>query len=89
MNIFKKLYLKWEINRDEKFLISEGFRKAKKQELEVRIGDDYICIPDKKQGEIHLLSYEKGVDVREMVALVADDYPEITRRYLDNKEKLN
>lgn len=89
MNIIKKLYLKWKIQRDEQFLINKGFRKAKESGLEVNIGGDYICISEKKGGRIYLPLFERGVDARELVELVADDYPKITKRYLTNKKRLS
>ena len=88
MNIFEKFYLKWKINRDEKFLLSEGIRKAKEKGIELKIGEDYILVPKEKTGEIHIPYYEGGADTRDLIAFVADDYPGITRRYLDNRKKL-
>jgi len=43
---------------------------------------------DNPKGKISLPTSEDRTDAREIVALVADDYPEITKRYLANMEKL-
>jgi len=88
MNILKRLYLKCTIKKDEKFLTLEGFRKAKRERLQINIGGKYIYNPENKEDRIYLPPAEKGVDSKNLIALVADDYPEITKRYFKNKKKL-
>ena len=43
---------------------------------------------DGTEGELNIPTTEDRVDAREIVALVADDYPGITTRYLANMDKL-
>jgi len=88
MNVFKRFYLRQKIKKDEKFLILEGLKKEKKQRLEIIVGNDYVCTLKNKKGKIYLPPQKRGIDARKLIALVADDYPEITKRYLINKKKL-
>jgi len=88
MNLLEKLYLRWKINKDEIFLITEGFKEAKRQNLEVNIGGEYISKSQVREGRIYLPPAKGGVDSRKLIALVADNFPEITKRYLNNKKKL-
>lgn len=70
-----------------KFLIRKGVKKAKEKGLELIIGDEVMRL-DNPQGELNIPTTEDRVDAREIVALVADDYPGITTRYLANMDKL-
>ena len=88
MNLIKNLYLKYKTNKDENFLIAEGFRKARKQKLQVNIGGEYICEPEEKKGRIYLPPTKRGVDSTKLIALVADDFPDIIIRYIKNRKKL-
>jgi hypothetical protein len=86
----KYFYLKWRVKKDQRFLLSEGLRKAAAQGLELHIGDnEYLNVEGKESsGQLRVREYEEGPDIREIIALVADDFPKVTRRYLDNREKL-
>jgi len=76
------------VNIDENFLLYEGVRKAKKKGLEIHLGEETVLSLDNPRGKIHLPMHTEGVDARGIIALVADDYPKTTRRYLYNKRKL-
>jgi len=89
LNPIKSFYLKWRVDKDEDFLIEQGIKKANKQRLEINFGTEYRFTLEDKKGRIYLPPSENGIDVRELVALVADDYPKITKRYISNKEKLS
>ena len=69
-------------------MVLEGFKKARKQKLQVNIGGKYICKLEEEQGRIYLPPTERGVDSTKLIELVVDDYPEITIRYIKNKNKL-
>lgn len=88
LNPIKCLYLKWQVKKDENFLIEQGIKKAHKQRLEINFGTKYRFTLENKKGRIYLPPSENGIDVRDLVALVADDYPKITKRYISNREKL-
>jgi hypothetical protein len=89
MNIFKRLYLKYRIRKDERFLLAEGIREARRQKLEIDLESGERLTFDDAQGKIYLPAAKGGkIDVRSLIALVADNYPTITQRYLDNKKKL-
>lgn len=84
----KYFYLRFMIEKDKNFLIKEGIKKAKKNSLELQIGDETLTLANPK-GKISLPTNEGRTDVREIMALVAGDYPEITKRYLANLDKLD
>lgn len=84
----KYLITKYFIKRDKNFLIREGIKKAKEQGLEIQLSDDDVFTLKDVKGHIYLPSENGGVDVRELIALVADAYPERTKRYLANRERL-
>lgn len=88
MNLIKETYIRIRLKRDKNFLIGEGLRKAREEGIEVRIGVGSPPASEENKKIIYLESYEKGVDVRELIALVADDFPDITRRYLSDRRKL-
>jgi len=72
MNLIERCYIKRQIKKDEYFLIRQGIRKSLERGIELKLQES-----------------EKGeVDVTHLVASVANDYPEITDRYLANKRKL-
>jgi len=84
----EKEYLKNKVKDDQNFLLERGLEKARKKGLELKIGEDLLTLT-KSEGKIHIPILEDDrVDVKRIVALVADDYPKITERYLSNKEKL-
>ena len=85
---FNYFITKFLVKKDQNFLIREGIRKAKEQGLEIQLGDREILTLDNSMGRIDLPHYGKGVDVRELIALVADAYPERTKRYLANRKRL-
>lgn len=89
LNPIKCLYLKWQVKKDENFLIEQGIKKVCKQKLEINFGTEYRFNYGNKKARIYLPPSEKGIDVRDLVALVADDYPKITKRYISNREKLS
>lgn len=87
MNLLRYFFLRYRKDRDEKFLLRESIRKAKEQKLELEIGKEVLTL-NNSRGILHLHENEDGIDVRNLMALVANDYPVIVRRYFDNIEKL-
>lgn len=88
---FRYLWTRWQISKDEKFLLRQGVRKAMSKGLEINVGAEFISTPrnQEKTGRIYLQPYDKdSVDATKLIALVADDYPKIARRYLANRKKL-
>lgn len=89
MNIFKRLYLKYRVKKDEKFLLAEGIREARRQRLEIDLESGEKLTLNDAQGKIYLPASKGGkIDVRSLIALAAENYPAITQRYLDNKKRL-
>ena len=84
----KYFFVKRQIKKDENFLIREGIRKAKEQRLEIKLGDEILSLENKK-GIIDLPSYGGSFDTRKLIALVADDYARIVKKYLCNKKRLD
>lgn len=85
------LWTKWQIKRDEKFLLKQGLRKAMSNGLEINIGAGFISTPQnqEKTGRVYLQPCNgECVDATKLAALAADDYPEIARRYLANRKRL-
>lgn len=80
--------LKWKIHRDETFLLEKAFLKAKSEGIEINIGAEYIYTPQEKKGRIYLPPAEVGVDGRNLLAFIVDDYPEVATRWLNNRKKL-
>jgi hypothetical protein len=80
--------LKWQIHRDETFLLEKAFLKAKSEGIEINIGAEYICTLQEKKGRIYLPPAEGGVDVKNLLALIVDDYPEVITRWFNNGKKL-
>jgi len=87
MNLIKRYYLNYLIKKDEDFLLKEGLKKARENGLELCLCQNPLCSENK--GEIHLPSYEGKIDVTNLLSIVADDYSEVTERYLANKEELS
>lgn len=84
----KYFVAKFMLRIDRNFLIREGIRKAKEQGLEIKLGDREILTLKNKKGSLYLPEEEKDVDAIQLIALVADDYPKRTKRYIVNIEKL-
>lgn len=91
MNCIKKAYLSWQLERDKKFLVSQGMERAKEKGLEINVATEYrMETGEERRGTTYLQPTEEGqVDVTELVALIADDHPERTKRYLRNLELLS
>jgi|AntAceMinimDraft_17_1070374.scaffolds.fasta_scaffold38969_3 hypothetical protein len=87
MKIVNKLCLKYKIRKDEKFLLKKGFEKTKERGLEIIVGNERLGLENPK-GEIKLPTNNGRTDIRKIIALIADDYPEITKRYLSYTKKL-
>jgi hypothetical protein len=80
--------LKWEIHRDETFLLEKAILKAKSKGLEINVGTQFICTLEETKGRIYLPPAEGGVDLKNLLALIVDDYPEVIIRWFNNSEKL-
>lgn len=85
---FNYFITKYLVKKDQDFLIREGIRKAREQGLEIELGNHGVLTLRDNRGKIYMSQEEGGVDVRELIALVADAYPERTKRYLANRERL-
>ncbi len=88
-NPVKYFFAKVMFKLDESFLLRQGVRVARERGLELNLGCQEILTPPDKKGRIYLPPVENGVDVSQLIALVADVYPDRTRRYLHNKRILN
>lgn len=84
MKSLKHYYFKWKVDRDKSFLEKKGIEKAKENKLELNIGGELLKL-DKPKDKLEIPYFGNGVDTRELIALVADDYPKITKRYISNK----
>ena len=62
--------------------------KAISEGIEINVGTEYICMPQEKKGRIYLPPAEGGVDLKNLLALIVDDYPEVIIRWFNNSEKL-
>ncbi len=82
------LVAKVMVGIDERFLLKKGIERAREQRLEINLGGECTLTTDNNRGSINLPSHEGGVDVRELIALIADDYPKKTIRYLSNRKRL-
>ena len=91
MNIIRYLYLKRAVRRDERYLLRKGVEKAAKLKWNILIGTSgEKLVIDNAEGELPLTSLKEGVvDAREILALAADDYPDVAQRYLVNRDKLD
>ena len=87
MGFLQNLLLKYKLSRDEKFLLTEGLRKAREQGLKIK-STELVLKPKTTRQKMHLYSRGGQTDVTPLIQLVAEDYPEVTRRYLSNREKL-
>ncbi|MEK6819574.1 MAG: hypothetical protein AABY03_00040 [Nanoarchaeota archaeon] len=74
--------------RDERFLIREGVRIARQRGLEIQFGEQSL-IPKNPIGKLNLPFYEERVDIRPLIALAGEEYPEIFERYVNSDELLN
>ena len=84
----KYFFAKIELNRDETFLLKKGMERARETGLDIGLGrDDFLKLQDPK-GCVNLPINEDGVDVRSIIATVADDFPEIAKRYIENRYRL-
>ena len=86
---FQYWLLKWQIHRDYIFLLEKAFLKAKSEGLEINLGTQYICKLEEKKGRIYLPPAGDGVDVRNLLAFVIDDYPKVGKRWLDNRKMVS
>ncbi|MCK5625120.1 hypothetical protein KAI04_04740 [Candidatus Pacearchaeota archaeon] len=87
MSFIKKYNLNYLIRKDERFLLKKGFKKAKVEDLELCLCQSNSCSENTQK--IHIPLYGKKRDITNLIAIVADDFPETSIRYLNNKEKLS
>lgn len=88
MKIIQKWYLNYLVKKDKKFLLEQGLKKARENGLSLCLCQSSSCSENKGK-EIHLPSYTGEIDTKNLVVFVADDFPEPSKRYLANKEKLS
>ena len=86
---FRYWLMKWQIRRDDNFLLEKAFLKAKSQGLNINLGTRYICTLDDPGGTIYLPPVGDGVDITELLELIVEDYPEVIIRYFDNLEAVS
>ena len=90
LSYFNKFYVQIIVSVDEKFLLKKGIRKAKESGLEINLGTkEILSIEKNKKGRIYLPSVGEDVDAKSLMAFVADDYPDVAKRYIKNKKILN
>jgi len=85
---FKYWLLKWQVHKDESFLLEKAFIKAKSEGLEINIGAKIIYTLEEKKGRIYLPPKGDGVDISKLLELIVDDYPEVIIRWHENEEEL-
>ena len=85
---FKYWLLKWQVHKDESFLLKKAFLKAKSEGLEINIGAKYICTLEEKKGRIYLPPKGDGINIKNLLMLIVDDYPEVIIRWHENEEEL-
>lgn len=87
----KKVYLRYLINKDHDFLMAKALKKSNLNKLEINIATEHILKPHEgKKGRIYLKPTGDGrIDTTELLTYVAEDYPEIFKRYISNRDKLN
>jgi len=85
---YKYWLLKWQVHKDESFLLEKAFIKAKSEGLEINIGAKIIYTLEEKKGRIYLPPKGDGVDISKLLELIVDDYPEVIIRWHENEEEL-
>jgi hypothetical protein len=90
MKLIKKLWIKYQVRRYEKFLLKEGIKEAKNRNKNIQIGlESKLVINDDCFQRIYLPENERGqTDIAPILALGAENHPEEARKYLDYRKKL-
>lgn len=70
------------VEKAEMFLIKKGMEKAKSMNLDIKI-DNQTLSQNYQKDNLH-----KSKEAIELISMVAEEYPQITERYLANKQKL-
>lgn len=86
----KRIYLRWKVRRDERFLLQEGLREAHASGLEINVATEYIIDPKEKKGGLYLPPEDNqgNVDITPLIQLGAKTHPKIARRWLENRKRL-
>lgn len=87
----RRIYLKWKVKRDERFLLQEGLRAAHESGLEVNVATEYIIDPKEKKGSLYLPpeDHQGNVDITPLIQLGARGHPKVARRWLENRKRLD
>lgn len=88
-SIMETIYeiLKFKTERDEDFLIKKGLQEAKRKNLDILIGDKTLSVKN-PEGFISLLGSQEKIIAVNLISLIAEQYAQVTERYLENKEFL-
>ncbi len=84
MDICKKIWLKYQIDKYGKFLLEEGVEEAARRGKNIQIGlESKAIINDDIFENIYLPQNSKGhIDVSQILALGAENNPDEARRYV-------
>ena len=91
MKICKRFWLKYQVKKYEKFLMTEGVREAYRRGKNIRLGlEETAEVSDNRLDNIYLPKDEDGmIDVRQLLALGAENYKDEARRYLIYRKMLS
>lgn len=84
MDICKKIWLKYQIDKYGKFLLEKGVEEAARRGKNIQIGlESKAIINDDIFENIYLPKNSKGhIDVSQILALGAENNPDEARRYV-------
>ena len=90
MNFLKYLWIKYKVKKDQNFLLEQGMKKAHELGMEINLGTEELLIPQgEKKGRVYLPPAEGGLNISPLLALAAEDFPEIAMRHLENSALLD
>ena len=91
MKLFKKIWLRYQVRKYEKFLLEEGIREARDKRQNIHFGiEDKLVINKDPFSRVYLPDNpDEGVDVSPLLAMGAENNPEEARKYIVYRKMLD
>jgi len=91
MEICKKYWLKYQINKYGKFLLKEGIIEAKRRKKNIHIGlQGKLIVNEDPLERIYLPESDDGeIDISPIISLGAENNPKEARKYVVYSKMLN
>lgn len=91
MKLWKRMWLKYQIDRYESFLLEEGMGEAARQGINIQFGglEGRTVINENIFERIYLPTAGEGkVDATQILELGAKNHPEEAKKYYDYQDRL-